>query len=238
MRAEFDLALADPIVRVEDLALEVGEVDDVEVDDADRSDAGGREIEGGRAAETAGADQQRLRLEQPGLAGGADLRDEQVPAVALLLLRAEDDRCFPREAGRLPRLEPARHRRDVRVAELLERLRGEERADAASAIEDDLGVAVGGGGLDLLLDIALADVDGIRQVALLPFGRLTDVDDDRGVRGEGIDLLWRDLPDLRSRLRQEVGIGSWHGLDDSSDSTGCRGFRDRAEEGRGRARAG
>ena len=56
-----DLALAHPVVRVEDLALEVRQVDDVEVDDPDRADAGGREIEGCRGAETAGADEQRLR---------------------------------------------------------------------------------------------------------------------------------------------------------------------------------
>ena len=45
-----DLPLADPLVRVEDLALEVRQVDDVEVDDPDRADAGGREIERGRAS--------------------------------------------------------------------------------------------------------------------------------------------------------------------------------------------
>ena len=48
-----DLALPDPVGRVDDLALEVGQVDDVEVDDADGPDAGGREVEGGRAAEAA-----------------------------------------------------------------------------------------------------------------------------------------------------------------------------------------
>ena len=53
-----DLALADAIGRVDDLALQVGQVDDVEVDEADRADAGGREVERRRAAEATGPDQQ------------------------------------------------------------------------------------------------------------------------------------------------------------------------------------
>ena len=60
LAGRLDLALADPVVGVEDLALEVRQVDDVEVDDADRADAGGREVERRRRAETAGADEQRL----------------------------------------------------------------------------------------------------------------------------------------------------------------------------------
>ena len=88
----FDLALADPIGRVDDLALEVADVDDVEVDDADGPDARRGEVERGRRAEAAGADEQRLRAEQLRLALGADLGDEQVAAVALLLLGGQDDR--------------------------------------------------------------------------------------------------------------------------------------------------
>jgi hypothetical protein len=54
-------------------------------------------------------------------------------------------------------------------------------------------------------------VEGARQVALLPFGVLADVDDGGVALGKGVDILWRDLADLRARLPQEVGIGSWHG---------------------------
>ena len=80
-----DLLLADAVVGVDDLALEVREVDDVEVDDPDRPHACGREIQGGRRAEPARADQQHLRAEQLRLALRADLGDQQVAAVALLL---------------------------------------------------------------------------------------------------------------------------------------------------------
>ena len=45
-----DLALPHPVGRVDDLALEVARVDDVEVDDADRPDAGGGEVQQGRAS--------------------------------------------------------------------------------------------------------------------------------------------------------------------------------------------
>ena len=172
-----DLALPDPVGRVDDLALEVADVDDVEVDDADRPDARGGEVERGRRAEAAGADEQRLRAEQLRLAGRADLGDEQVAAVALLLLGGQDDRRLEVEPGALPGLEAALHRGDVGVAHLGQGLGREQRADAAGAVQDDRGVAVGRGALDLLLDVALGDVVGAGQVALLPFGRLADVDD-------------------------------------------------------------
>ena len=83
--------LADVVVLVEDLALEVREVDDVEVDDADRADAGEREVERRRAAEAARADDQHLRLHELALTDGADLRHDDVPAVAVDLLRREGD---------------------------------------------------------------------------------------------------------------------------------------------------
>ena len=63
-----DLALPDPVGRVDDLALEVADVDDIEVDDADRPDARRGEVQRGRRAEPAGADEQRLRAEQLRLA--------------------------------------------------------------------------------------------------------------------------------------------------------------------------
>ena len=82
-----DLLLADPGRVVDHLALEVGQVDGVEVDDADRADAGRGQVEGSRRAEPAGADHEHLRVEQLRLSLGPDLGDQQVTAVALLLLR-------------------------------------------------------------------------------------------------------------------------------------------------------
>ncbi len=181
----FDLALPHPIGRVDDLALEVADIDDVEVDDPDRPDTRRGEVQRSRGTETAGADEQRLRAEQLRLAGRADLRDQQVAAVALLLLGGQDDRCLELEPGALPALEPARHRGDVGVAHLGQGLGGEQRADAAGAVQDHRGVTVGRDALDLLLDVGLGDVLGARQVALLPFGRLADVDDGGAGRRRG-----------------------------------------------------
>ena len=83
-----DLALADPVHVVEDLALQVGGVDDVHVDDAERADPGGGQVEGGGGAEPAGAEQQHLGVEQLLLAGLADLGQEQVALVPVALLGA------------------------------------------------------------------------------------------------------------------------------------------------------
>ena len=87
----FRLLAADVVVLVQDLALEVREVDDVEVDDADRADAGEGEVERRGAAEAAGADDEHLRLHQLALADRADLRHDDVPAVAVHLLGRERD---------------------------------------------------------------------------------------------------------------------------------------------------
>ena len=158
IRADSTLRSPDPVGRVDDLALEVGQVDDVEVDETDGPDPGRREIQRRRAAEAAGADEQRLRGEQPCLAGRADLRDEQVAAVALLLLGVRTTGVSKSRPAALPALEPAAHRLDVGVAHLGERLGREQRAHAAGAVQDHRGLAVGRRGLDLLLDVGLGDV--------------------------------------------------------------------------------
>ena len=59
-----DLERADALGRVDDLALQIGQIDPVVVDDADRPDPGGREVEQHRRAEPAGADDQHARLQQ------------------------------------------------------------------------------------------------------------------------------------------------------------------------------
>ena len=70
---------------MDDLPLEVRLVDDVRVHDPERADARGGEVERGRGAEAARADQQHARVEQPQLALLADLGDQQVAAVAIAL---------------------------------------------------------------------------------------------------------------------------------------------------------
>jgi hypothetical protein len=54
---------------VDDLALQVGQRDDVVIDHAERADAGGRQIHQDRRAEAAGADHQHGRLLQRRLPG-------------------------------------------------------------------------------------------------------------------------------------------------------------------------
>ena len=88
-----DLRLAEPLGRVDDLALEVRVVDDVGVDDPERPDARGGEVERGRRAEPARADQQDARVEQLLLPLLADLGDQQVARVALALRRRERRRA-------------------------------------------------------------------------------------------------------------------------------------------------
>src|SRR5438477_4255068 len=81
-----DLGAADVGRRMEDLALEVGHVDTVEVDDAELADAGGRQIHRDRGAESAGADHQDRAIQELPLTLAADVRKDDVPRVPLHLL--------------------------------------------------------------------------------------------------------------------------------------------------------
>ena len=82
------LRVAEALGRVDDLALQVRLVDGVVVDDPERADAGGREVERRGRAEAAGADEEDLGVEERELARLADLRDQEVARVAAALLRA------------------------------------------------------------------------------------------------------------------------------------------------------
>jgi hypothetical protein len=79
----------DVTLAVDDLALEVGLVDLVELGDPEGAHARCREVEQRRAAETAGADDQHLRVLEPLLARHPHVGDDQVPAVAAYLVDGE-----------------------------------------------------------------------------------------------------------------------------------------------------
>ena len=104
-----DLAVADAVHVVQDLALQVRLVDHVHVDDAERADAGRGQVEGGRRAQPAGAEQEDLRVEQLQLAHLAHLGQEQVALVAVALGRGQGLRRRPGAAVVLPLVEPADH---------------------------------------------------------------------------------------------------------------------------------
>ena len=92
---------------MDDLPLQVRFVDDVGVDDAERPDAGGGEVERCGRAEAAGADQEHPAAEQPFLADLADLRDQEVPRVAAPLIGGEGAGRLDSEAIALPVREAA-----------------------------------------------------------------------------------------------------------------------------------
>ena len=159
-----DLRHADPLARVDHLALEVRQVDLVVVDDPERADAGRRQVQRRRRAEPAGAEQQHLRVEQLLLALDPDLRQQQVARVALALLGRQRPRRLDLVAAVLPQREAAGHRLDVLVAEILDqRPRRPRRAVAGRAVQDDVLGAVGDGALDPRLEIALRDVLAHRE---------------------------------------------------------------------------
>ena len=162
-----------------DLALQVRGVDAVVVDDAEPADAGCGEVERGGGAEAAGAHEQDARLEQLQLAFLADLRDQQMAAVARALLGVERARKLRREAVALPVGVAAGERDDVLVAELLERLRCEHRAVARLAVKDDRVRAVGRDPLDTRLEVAARNVHRTGKMALAPLVLFSHINEER-----------------------------------------------------------
>ena len=74
---------------VHDLALQVGGVDDVVVDDPDGADPGGRQVEQCGRPQAAGSDDEHARGAQPALAVAAEIGQEQVAGVAGAFPRGE-----------------------------------------------------------------------------------------------------------------------------------------------------
>src|SRR5262252_8939598 len=74
---------------MDDLPLQVGLVDDVEVDDAKRADAGSGQVQQCGRAESPGANAEHLRVLQPLLARHPNVRDDQMPGIALDLIDRE-----------------------------------------------------------------------------------------------------------------------------------------------------
>src|SRR5437868_5306667 len=71
---------------MDDLALQVGQRHLIVIDDAERADAGGGEIEQHRAAQAAGADDQNLGVLQLALAGPTHFLQHDVPGIAFKFL--------------------------------------------------------------------------------------------------------------------------------------------------------
>src|SRR3954447_3892760 len=173
-----DLRHADAVGGVDHLARQCRDVDEVVVEDAERADAGGGEVERGRRAEAAGAEQQYLRVEQLLLPLDADLREQKVARVALALLGGEGARDLDLVAAVLPQRDAAGHRLDVLVAELLpERVGGQRGAVARGAVQDDALRAVRDRALDAGLEVAARHVLGAGQMTDRVLLGLAHVDD-------------------------------------------------------------
>ena len=114
------LRLTDSLGVVDHLALQIRLVDLVVVDQAERADSGRGQVEGGGGAQTAGADQQHLRVQHLELAFDADLRQERVARVAHPLFGAHALGHDDREALGLPCHDAPANRGGVLVAELAE----------------------------------------------------------------------------------------------------------------------
>ena len=137
------------------------------------------------------------------------------------LVRVERAGQLRREAVALPVGVAAGERDDVLVAELLERLRGERRARAAGAVDDDRPRAVGRRLLDPRLEVAARDVVGAGDVTVVPLVGLADVDEERrlgtveklaGPRSVHLVDLALDLGQQLAIARHDFQEYSGHGI--------------------------
>ena len=74
---------------MQDLSLQVGAIDDVAIDDRKRPDTGRRQVIRRGRTESTRSDQEHFGVEQFLLTLDADLRDEEMTAVALELFGRE-----------------------------------------------------------------------------------------------------------------------------------------------------
>ena len=89
LRRRLDLGPADVVVAVQQLALEVGGVDDVEIDDADLAHSRRRQVHGRGRAKAAGPQEQDARGQQLALPHPAHLGQDEVPSVSGDLIGSE-----------------------------------------------------------------------------------------------------------------------------------------------------
>ena len=213
-----DLAVADAVDVVEDLALQIGLVDDVHVDDAEGADPGGRQVERGRRSEPARTEQQDLGVEQLELADLAHLGQEQVALVAVALGRGEGLRRRPGAAVVLPLVEPADQRLDVGVAEVAHGLGGKGRPHATGAVDDDRARLVGELALHLELEVTAGQVHRVGDGSLLVLVGLPDVEErDAALLEKGLRVALVHLADGRLGLVEKIsGCGHCSNLRGSS----------------------
>jgi hypothetical protein len=100
---------------MEHLTLQVGDVDDVVVHDADGHHPRRRQVEGGRRAEPSGPHYQDLGAQQVELSRLSHLGEPDMAGVTRLLVGGEPGRVPPRKPGCLPCVEAARQGEDVSV---------------------------------------------------------------------------------------------------------------------------
>ncbi len=94
---------------MEHLALQVGPVDHVEIDDAERTDTGGRQVERGRRAEPARAHEQHPCCLQFALALDSHVGKNEVPRVAQDLIVRQFGQLLGHDRALLPTAGNARH---------------------------------------------------------------------------------------------------------------------------------
>src|SRR3954468_1604021 len=186
-----------------------------------RAAPGRGRVEGHGRAEPAGAEQQHLALEQLELPLEADLGHEQVARVALALLLGQRLRDLDLVAAVLPQRDAAGHRGHVLVAQKVpERVRGERRACAGGAVEDDALRTVRDDAVDARLEIAARHVGRARDVARVPLLALAHVDEDHAVAEVRLNVGRVDLVDLALDLADDLRAGRAHGISPREKSIG------------------
>ena len=217
--SRFGLRHPDPLGVVDHLALQIGSVDDVVVDQAEGADPGRGQIERRRRPEASGPQQEDLGVQKLQLAVDPDLGQQGVARVAVALLGGHATGRDHRQPLLLPGDDAARHRGDVLVAELLQLRGSERRAVARAAVEDRARRFVRSRSVDLVGEQARRDQLAVLEVGVLVLVRLASVDqDDVAVFNlrrclERLDLLnrldprtgcHRKSPKSRSALLQKV----------------------------------
>ena len=202
--------VADP---VEDLALQVGDVDLVKVNDAQLPDTGGGQIDGGRAAQPTGANEQHLAVEEFDLPLFANVVQDRVAAVANALLGGQNRGHLERQSRVLPAAKSADERVHIGVPHLLQIAGGKRRSYAAGTVDHQWLRAVRLMLLYLQLQVTARHKCCVGDVSLHPFIALAYIDERHRlvVVDPFLHLVDGDLLDLAlCQSQQLVPVESCH----------------------------
>ena len=199
----FSLGHSDAGIGVQHLTLQIGFFHFVIVDQGKSADSGCSKVQRRGRSQAAGADQRDARVAEPYLPRCTDFRQQQVARIALRGIGVELIE-MQRQVIRPPALETTTDRSDMRIAELMQGIRGEQRTRATAAEREDRRALVWHDGGDARLQRCAGDADRSGRSTCCALIVLAHIDQYGAQRLPYTRLVRCDLFDARGKLGKQL----------------------------------